>query len=141
MPHVWCQGNAVDAGSYDATILPDTSAEVVASYPLKGLPDFQRELAGQPLLVDVTVSGYLIPLINAGSEFRPTSALSFILNMNPLFSSAAPSAVPEAEQCGWLVDPCGVSWQIVPQDLAALMQHPGAYQRMLAMKKIVLSEL
>ncbi len=49
------------------------------------------------------------------------------------------SAVPEAEQCGWLVDRFGVSWQIVPDNMDELMQRPGAFERMLEMKKLVIS--
>lgn len=51
------------------------------------------------------------------------------------------SAVPEAEACGWLADRFGVSWQIVPADMGELMQHPGAYGRMLGMKKLVIADL
>ncbi len=51
------------------------------------------------------------------------------------------SAVPEAEQCGWLADPFGVSWQIVPANMGELMERPGAFGRMLQMKKIVIDEL
>ena len=54
---------------------------------------------------------------------------------------AALSSVPEAEQCGWCVDRFGVSWQIVPADLPALLSTPESYQAMLAMKKIVIADL
>ncbi|MDO5744475.1 MAG: VOC family protein [Micrococcaceae bacterium] len=290
VPNIWCQGDALEAGSFYAGVLPGASMEVVASYPTENLPDFQRGLAGQPLIVDVTVDGYLIRLINAGGEFRPTPALSFILDLAQqdftesadqaqtrittmwealcdggevrmplgryphselygwvedrfgvnwqlmlsdapsgqrpplipqlLFTGAVPnaqlaidmytglfeddapamlvpqpgdgggvryaeftlagqlfsamdagtgheftfgpglslevdcvdqqeidslwaalSAVPEAEQCGWLVDRFGVSWQIVPRNMGQLLEHPGAYQRMLDMKKIIIAEL
>lgn len=50
------------------------------------------------------------------------------------------SAVPEAEQCGWLADRFGVSWQIVPDDMDELMRRPGAFEKMLRMKKIVVDE-
>lgn len=50
------------------------------------------------------------------------------------------SAVPEAEQCGWLADRFGVSWQIVPANLDELMARPGAYGRMMEMHKIVIDE-
>ncbi|CEI31907.1 VOC family protein [Propionibacterium freudenreichii] len=53
---------------------------------------------------------------------------------------AALSAVPEAEQCGWCKDRFGVSWQIVPQNMDELMARPGAYQEMLAMKKLVIAD-
>ncbi|WP_166983194.1 VOC family protein [Paramicrobacterium fandaimingii] len=50
------------------------------------------------------------------------------------------SAEPEAEQCGWLVDQFGVSWQIVPQNMGELMQRPQAFEHMMAMKKLVIDD-
>jgi predicted 3-demethylubiquinone-9 3-methyltransferase (glyoxalase superfamily) len=56
--------------------------------------------------------------------------------------TAALSAVPEAEQCGWVKDKFGLSWQIVPKRLLALMTDPDAakaqraVQAMLAIKRI-----
>ncbi|UWF77627.1 MULTISPECIES: VOC family protein [Microbacterium] len=50
------------------------------------------------------------------------------------------SAVPEAEQCGWLADRYGVSWQIVPENMGELMSRPGAWERLLEMKKLVIAE-
>jgi len=50
------------------------------------------------------------------------------------------SAVPEAEQCGWLADRFGVSWQIVPRNMGELMERPGAFARMLQMKKLVIAD-
>lgn len=50
------------------------------------------------------------------------------------------SAVPEAEQCGWCADRFGVSWQIVPRNMGELMERPGAYERMMSMKKIVIAD-
>jgi len=56
--------------------------------------------------------------------------------------TAALSAVPEAEQCGWVKDKFGLSWQIVPKRLLALMTDPDAakarraMQAMLTMKRI-----
>lgn len=50
------------------------------------------------------------------------------------------STVPAAEQCGWCVDRFGVSWQVVPADMEAVMVTPEAYTAMLGMKKIVLAD-
>lgn len=49
------------------------------------------------------------------------------------------SAVPEAEQCGWLVDRLGLSWQVVPATMRELMQAPGSFEKLLEMKKIEIS--
>lgn len=50
------------------------------------------------------------------------------------------SAVPEAEQCGWLVDRAGVSWQIVPENMAELLARPDGYEHMMQMKKLVIAD-
>lgn len=55
------------------------------------------------------------------------------------------SAVPEAEQCGWLKDQFGVSWQIVPEILEQLMSDPSRSERVvnafLQMKKFDIEKL
>ncbi len=55
------------------------------------------------------------------------------------------SAVPEAEQCGWLKDQFGVSWQIVPAILGKLMSDPSKSERVLKaflqMKKFEIDKL
>ncbi|WBT09152.1 VOC family protein [Corynebacterium sp. SCR221107] len=51
------------------------------------------------------------------------------------------SAVPEAEQCGWLRDKFGLWWEIVPDNLDELMAKPGAYAKLMGMGKIVIDEL
>ena len=57
------------------------------------------------------------------------------------------SAVPEAEQCGWLKDRYGLSWQIVPGDMNKMMQDPDSdkvdrvTQAFLKMKKFDLAAL
>jgi len=51
------------------------------------------------------------------------------------------SANPEFEQCGWLEDKYGVSWQITPENMDELLKLPGAFKRMMDMKKLAIAEL
>ena len=51
------------------------------------------------------------------------------------------SAVPEAERCGWCVDRWGVSWQIVPHNIAELMADAATREKILQMGKIDLAGL
>jgi predicted 3-demethylubiquinone-9 3-methyltransferase (glyoxalase superfamily) len=57
------------------------------------------------------------------------------------------SAVPEAEQCGWLKDKFGLSWQVVPRALGQLLGDPDrakserTMKAMLQMKKLDIDEL
>ncbi len=50
------------------------------------------------------------------------------------------SHIPESEICGWCKDKYGVSWQVVPENAAALLQKPGAWQNMMNMKKIIIAD-
>lgn len=51
------------------------------------------------------------------------------------------SAVPEAEQCGWCKDKFGVMWQVAPEMMGSLVEHPKAMQAMMKMKKIDIAAL
>lgn len=293
-PTIWCAGTAAEAGEFYAATFPRAHSRITGRYPSEGLPEFQQDLAGAVLTVDVDIDGFGITLINAGDQYAPTEAISLMVNFSSqrfgseesafaeldalwarlldggaalmelgeypfsrrygwvrdrfgmtwqlifaepdgdtspfvmpsllfggrsqnkaraavelytsLFSAAAAgtviaydeavgpaapgsvmytdftienqwfaamdaaagdaeftpgvslmvacddqdeidrlwdalSSVPDAEQCGWLVDPFGVSWQIVPARLGELLSKPGAYQRMLQMKRIVIADL
>lgn len=50
------------------------------------------------------------------------------------------SAVPASEQCGWCKDKYGISWQIVPENIGELMKKPGAYAKLMEMKKLIIDE-
>lgn len=91
--------------------------------------------------------GHWFILMDSGVEqdFTFNESMSFMVNcadqaeIDRLWDAL--SAVPEAEACGWCKDRFGVSWQIVPDDMERLMSHPGAYQRMMTMKKLVIDQL
>ena len=50
------------------------------------------------------------------------------------------SSVPEAEICGWCKDKHGLSWQIIPENMGELMKKPGAYAKLMQMKKLVMAD-
>lgn len=84
-------------------------------------------------------------------DFTFSEAVSFIVNCNTQAEVdhfwEALSATPEAEQCGWLKDRFGVSWQIVPTVLPKLLGGPDqdkaqrVMQAMLQMKKLDIAAL
>ena len=101
---------------------------------------------GDVLTVEFTVVGIPCIGINGGPAFKHSEAISFQIpvetqaEVNRL--SDALSAVPEAEQCGWVKDRYGVSWQIVPRQLMKLMgggdpaRAKRAFDAMVKMKRI-----
>lgn len=50
------------------------------------------------------------------------------------------SQVPQSEQCGWCKDAYGVSWQVVPANMAELMEKPDAYAKLMRMGKIEIDQ-
>ena len=77
------------------------------------------------MTVAFTLFGQRFVALNGGPQFQFTPAISFLVNCETQAEVdrywEQLSAVPEAEQCGWLVDKYGVSWQIVPTILFELL--------------------
>lgn len=136
VPNLWFNANAEEAGQFYASVFPDTTTTVESRYPSEGLLDFQQPLAGQPLVVTVTMAGTRLSLINAGPEIQPNSTISFALNFDPQFFGGsaqeagealdrvwgelaregtvlmALSEYPFSPRYGWVQDRYGISWQL-----------------------------
>lgn len=146
-PNLWFDGNAKEAVDFYVSVFPNSEIIFVARYPNspeEGLADFQLNMAGKELSIDYELAGQRFTAINAGPEFKFTEAVSFAVTCKDQaeidYYWEKLSYVPEAEQCGWCKDKYGLSWQIVPENMGELMKKPGAYGRMLQMKKLVIAD-
>ena len=146
-PNLWFNGNAKEAVEYYATVFPDTKIISTANYPdtvEEGLADFQLNLAGKPLTIEFEILGQRFVAINAGPEFTLSEAVSFSIDCEDQdeidYYWQNLSKVPEAEQCGWCKDQFGLSWQVVPKNMDELMQRPGAFAKMMEMKKLEIAK-
>lgn len=146
-PNLWFDGNAKEAADYYVSVLPESKITSVEYYPNsteEGLADFQQDLAGKPLAVEFEMLGMNFTGINAGPEFTFSEAVSFSISCKDQAEIdeywAKLSAYPENEQCGWCKDKFGLSWQIVPENMGELMKRPGAYAKMMQMKKLVIAD-
>jgi len=146
-PNLWFDGNAKEAVDYYVSVFPDSEVVSTAHYPESteaGLADFQKDLAGKVLMIEFKLFGLAFIAINAGPEFKFNEAISFSIackdqaEIDHYWEKL--SSVPESEQCGWCKDRFGLSWQVVPQNMGELMQHPNAYAHMMQMKKIVIAD-
>lgn len=140
IPNIWCNGDAEEAGAFYATVFAGATSNVESRYPSEGLADFQRELAGAALTVNVDIEGTTLTLVNAGDEFRPNPSISFFVNVDPLFFNGDEAAArsrldamwsalteggrvlmaldeyPFSAHYGWVEDRYGVSWQLMLTD-------------------------
>lgn len=140
IPNLWFNGNAQEAVDFYVSIFPDSKITTTSHYPEEGLADFQKSLAGKVLTVNFELAGQGFTAINAGPEFAFTEAVSFMVACKDQaeidYYWKYLSKVPEAEQCGWCKDQFGLSWQIVPENMAELMAKPNAFANMMQMHKI-----
>lgn len=139
-PNLWFDGNAKEAVDFYVSVFPDGKIINTSYYPNEGLADFMKEMAGKELTVEFELGGMSFVAINAGPEFKFNESVSFSVackdqeEIDYFWSKL--SAVPESEQCGWCKDKYGLSWQIVPANMADLMKKPDAFKNMMQMHKI-----
>ncbi len=146
-PCLWFDGKAEEAARFYVSVFPESRVDGVRHAP----GEYPAGQAGQVLLVEFTLLGQPFVGLNGGPAFRFNEAISFQIPVRTQeqvdrFSNAL-SAVPEAEQCGWVKDRYGVSWQIVPEQLTRLITdaNPARAQRafaaMMTMKRIDIAAL
>ena len=141
-PCLWFDGNAEEAANFYASILPDSHVDAVHRAP----GDYPSGKAGNVLIVEFTLMGQQFTGLNGGPMFKFNEAVSFQIPVETQAEvdrlSDALSAVPEAEQCGWVKDRYGLSWQIVPRQLMRLIggtdpaRAKRAFDAMMQMKRI-----
>ncbi len=146
-PNLWFDGNAQEAVDYYISVFREGKIISTEYYPdsaEEGLADFQKDMAGKVLVIDFELFGQRFTAINAGPEFKFNEAISFLVTCKDQeeidYYWSRLSTVPESEQCGWCKDKFGLSWQIVPENMDELMKKPGAYAKMMQMKKIVIAD-
>ncbi len=146
-PCLWFDGNAEEAANYYVSLFPDSRIDSVDRSPA----DYPSGKAGDAITVQFTLAGRSFQGLNGGPHFKFNEAISMSISVEGQAEadrlSNALSAVPEAEQCGWVKDRFGLSWQIVPKEFVKLMQDPDrararrAMEAMMQMKRIDIAKM
>lgn len=146
-PNLWFNKNAKEAVEFYLSVFPNSKILSTEYYPKtkeEGLADFQLELAGEVLVIEFEILGMHFTAINAGPEFKFTEAVSFAVSCKDQeeidYYWGKLSSDKTFEQCGWCKDKYGLSWQIVPNNINELMKRPGAYVKMMEMKKLIIAD-
>lgn len=147
VPHLWYADKAVEAAKFYVSLFPDSRVDSVTPIPA----ETPSGPAGSVQIVEFTLAGQKFMAINAGPLDPFNHAISFIVNCADQAEIDrfwdALSVGGTIEQCGWLKDRYGVSWQIVPSVLGELMSDadPNRARRvteaMLGMKKLDIAGL
>jgi predicted 3-demethylubiquinone-9 3-methyltransferase (glyoxalase superfamily) len=146
-PCLWFDGQAEEAAKFYVSLLPDSHVDRTVRSP----GDTPSGPEGSVLLVEFTLAGQQFTALNGGPQFTFNESISFVIEcesqeeVDRLWQAL--SSDESAEQCGWLKDRYGLSWQIIPSALPRLLTDPDAAKAkrvmtaMLAMKKIDITEL
>lgn len=157
-PFLWFDKNAEEAMNFYVSVFSGSphksgSSKVISiaryekGMDLPGMP----EMEGRVINGVFELNGQRFQALDGGPIFRFTEAVSLYVECEDQaevdYFWERLSAVPESEQCGWLKDKFGLSWQIIPKQLDQLAgdEDPVKARRvvkaMLQMKKISIADL
>jgi predicted 3-demethylubiquinone-9 3-methyltransferase (glyoxalase superfamily) len=146
-PCLWFDDQAEDAVKFYTAIFKNSKVTDLARYPAVG-----QEIHGKPansvMTVAFELNGQSFTALNGGPHFKFNEAVSLQVEcetqeeVDYYWTKLGEGGDPEAQQCGWVKDKFGLSWQIVPKILPELIGDPDAekvkrvFQAMLQMKKL-----
>ena len=140
---LWFDGQAEEAAEFYVSLFKDARILKLTRYGEASAAASGRK-KGSVMTVSFELEGQRFLALNGGPQFKFSPAISLIVGcksqkkIDRLWDAL--SADPKAEQCGWLKDKFGVSWQIVPADLPGLLTDERKSERvtkaLLGMKKL-----
>jgi predicted 3-demethylubiquinone-9 3-methyltransferase (glyoxalase superfamily) len=151
-PCLWFDNQAEEAVTFYIAIFKNSKIVTVSRYGEAG-KEIHGKPAGSVMTVAFELEGQTFTALNGGPIFKFNEAISFQVDcetqaeVDHYWTNLSEGGDPSAQQCGWLKDRYGVSWQIVPRALVEMLMDPdaGRSQRvmtaMLRMKKIDIGEL
>jgi predicted 3-demethylubiquinone-9 3-methyltransferase (glyoxalase superfamily) len=151
-PCLWFDNQAEEAARFYTSIFPGSRIGEISRYGKEG-----REIHGRPegsvMTVEFEINGQTFTALNGGPIFRFNEAVSFQVRCETqeeidfFWRKLSDGGDEKAQQCGWLKDRYGLSWQVIPKDLGGLVGNPRseksqrAMKAMLGMKKIDMAEI
>jgi len=145
-PFLWFDGQAEEAMNFYTSIFKDSKIGSVSRYGEAGPGP-----KGSVMVASFEINGIRFTALNGGPQYKFTEAVSFYVDCESQeevdYYWDKLSAGGTIQQCGWLKDKFGLSWQIIPSALPRLLSNPdpqkaGRVMRaMLQMKKIDVATL
>jgi predicted 3-demethylubiquinone-9 3-methyltransferase (glyoxalase superfamily) len=145
-PFLWFDGKAEEAANFYTSIFENSKILNISRYGEEGPGP-----AGTAMTVTFQLNGQEFTALNGGPEFTFSPAISFFVNcetqeeVDELWQKLSEGG--EEEQCGWLKDKYGLSWQIIPVALMEMLQDKDpekskrVMEAMLQMQKIDIKAL
>ena len=151
-PCLWFDDQAEEAARFYTGIFRNSRVVAVTRYGSAGFEIHGRP-AGSVMTVVFELDGQSFTALNGGPAFTFTEAISLQVHcatqeeVDYYWEKLSAGGDPKAQQCGWLKDRFGLSWQVVPNGMEEMLADPesaGAQRAMnalLRMKKLDVAEL
>ena len=152
VPCLWFDSQAEEAANYYVGIFKNSKVARITRYTAAGFDVHQRP-AGSVMTVAFELDGQPFTALNGGPHFKFNEAISFQVEcknqqeIDYYWEKLGAGGDPGAQQCGWLKDKFGLSWQIVPENMDEFFEDDTSesaqrvMDAMLPMKKIDIEEL
>lgn len=157
---MWFDKNAEEAMNFYVSVFAGNPAKKSESkivsikrYPEGPLEPPMKGMEGKVLTAVFELEGQTFMALDGGPFFKPSGAVSFYIECDKqeevdyFWNKLTEGGNPQAQQCGWLMDKYGFSWQVIPKALPELLNDPNrpkanrVLQAMLKMKKIDIAGL
>lgn len=151
-PCLWFDNQAEEAARYYTGIFKHSKIGAISRYGEAG-KEVHGQKAGTVMTVQFELNGQPFTALNGGPSFKFNEAVSFQImcqtqeEIDHYWNKLSEGGDKTAQQCGWLKDKFGLSWQVVPTVLAEMMSNPDkekagrAMEALLQMKKLDIAEL
>jgi predicted 3-demethylubiquinone-9 3-methyltransferase (glyoxalase superfamily) len=151
-PCLWFDNRAEEAAVFYTSVFEGSRIGRITHYGKEG-----HEIHGRPegsvMTVEFEIGGQTFTALNGGPLFKFNEAISFQVPCDTqqeadyYWERLSTGGDEQAQQCGWLKDKYGVSWQVFPKELIELVGDPDsansqrAMKAMLQMKKIDIEKI
>jgi predicted 3-demethylubiquinone-9 3-methyltransferase (glyoxalase superfamily) len=151
-PFLWFDNQAEEAVKFYTSVFRNSKIGTMVRYDEAGARAAGRP-KGSVMTAAFQIEGQDFTAINGGPVFKFTEAVSFVVScetqadVDYYWTRLGEGGDPKAQQCGWLKDKFGLSWQIVPTALSRLLgdkdvkKSQRVMEAMLQMKKIDIAKL
>jgi predicted 3-demethylubiquinone-9 3-methyltransferase (glyoxalase superfamily) len=150
-PCLWFDHQAEEAARFYTGVFKNSRIVAISKYGEAGF-EIHRRPAGSVMTVAFELEGQPFTALNGGPLFKFNEAISLQIycdsqeEIDCYWSHLTAGGDPAAQQCGWLKDRYGVSWQVVPLAMLEMMKQPGeradrVMTALLQMKKLDIGAL
>jgi len=141
-PFLWFDKEAEEAAKFYVSIFKNSRIDGITYYGKEGY-EIHRMEEGTVMTVDFEIEGQKFVALNGGPVFKFNESISFQVNcetqqeIDHYWEKLSHGGDERAQQCGWLKDKYGVSWQIVPTILAKMIQDKDSKKSQKVMKAML----